>query len=220
MEIEKLKAENDRLKLENQGSRTGSQVSISSSPPPHTTGQIPGPGLSQHSLNLSTSESTSLGTTEQRHSRNHGSLNMSLWMDKMKSYHDYQSADLLCFNVCTTRHAARWHRWRRRDEEGGETCEDSCQSGRGQQVDRGEAVFKSTSQTIAPASTAFKPVVVVFFLLQERRLRNFLIGCIGVSGKTKWDVLDGVVRRLFKVSEVQNKKTVLDPHQLFCNLRN
>uniref|UniRef100_A0A3B4B2N2 AAA+ ATPase domain-containing protein n=1 Tax=Periophthalmus magnuspinnatus TaxID=409849 RepID=A0A3B4B2N2_9GOBI len=26
----------------------------------------------------------------------------------------------------------------------------------------------------------------------------FLIGCIGVSGKTKWDVLDGVVRRLFK----------------------
>lgn len=87
-------------------------------------------------------------------------------------------------------------------------------------MDRGEAVFKSTSQTIAPASTAFKPVVVVFFLLQERRLRNFLIGCIGVSGKTKWDVLDGVVRRLFKVSEVQNKKTVLDPHQLFCNLRN
>ncbi|KAM9409588.1 LOW QUALITY PROTEIN: neuron navigator 2 [Pholidichthys leucotaenia] len=30
------------------------------------------------------------------------------------------------------------------------------------------------------------------------RPRNFLIGCIGVSGKTKWDVLDGVVRRLFK----------------------
>uniref|UniRef100_A0A8C1G280 Neuron navigator 2a n=1 Tax=Cyprinus carpio TaxID=7962 RepID=A0A8C1G280_CYPCA len=27
---------------------------------------------------------------------------------------------------------------------------------------------------------------------------DFLIGCIGVSGKTKWDVLDGVVRRLFK----------------------
>lgn len=63
-------------------------------------------------------------------------------------------------------------------------------------------------------------LLLFFFLLQERRLRNFLIGCIGVSGKTKWDVLDGVVRRLFKVSEVQNKKTVLDPHQLFCNLRN
>uniref|UniRef100_A0A4W4HJK2 AAA+ ATPase domain-containing protein n=1 Tax=Electrophorus electricus TaxID=8005 RepID=A0A4W4HJK2_ELEEL len=30
------------------------------------------------------------------------------------------------------------------------------------------------------------------------RPRDFLIGCIGVSGKTKWDVLDGVVRRLFK----------------------
>ncbi|XP_062403158.1 neuron navigator 2 isoform X2 [Sardina pilchardus] len=28
--------------------------------------------------------------------------------------------------------------------------------------------------------------------------RQFLIGSIGVSGKTKWDVLDGVVRRLFK----------------------
>ncbi|XP_052330706.1 neuron navigator 2-like isoform X8 [Oncorhynchus keta] len=33
---------------------------------------------------------------------------------------------------------------------------------------------------------------------EERRPRQFLIGCIGVSGKTKWDVLDGVVRRLFK----------------------
>uniref|UniRef100_A0A8C2G652 Neuron navigator 2b n=1 Tax=Cyprinus carpio TaxID=7962 RepID=A0A8C2G652_CYPCA len=27
---------------------------------------------------------------------------------------------------------------------------------------------------------------------------QFLLGCIGVSGKTRWDVLDGVVRRLFK----------------------
>uniref|UniRef100_A0AAQ6AEC8 Calponin-homology (CH) domain-containing protein n=1 Tax=Amphiprion ocellaris TaxID=80972 RepID=A0AAQ6AEC8_AMPOC len=33
---------------------------------------------------------------------------------------------------------------------------------------------------------------------EEGRTRHFLIGCIGVSGKTKWDVLDGVVRRLFK----------------------
>ncbi|XP_066503168.1 neuron navigator 2 [Hoplias malabaricus] len=32
----------------------------------------------------------------------------------------------------------------------------------------------------------------------DSRQRDFLIGCIGVSGKTKWDVLDGVVRRLFK----------------------
>lgn len=66
LEIEKLKAENDRLKVENQGSRTGSQASISSSPPPHTHSQAPGtgPGLSQHSLNLTTSESTSLGKTE------------------------------------------------------------------------------------------------------------------------------------------------------------
>ncbi|XP_023206331.1 neuron navigator 3 isoform X9 [Xiphophorus maculatus] len=28
--------------------------------------------------------------------------------------------------------------------------------------------------------------------------REYLIGSIGVSGKTKWDVLDGVIRRLFK----------------------
>ncbi|XP_051997601.1 neuron navigator 2 isoform X1 [Xyrauchen texanus] len=33
---------------------------------------------------------------------------------------------------------------------------------------------------------------------EDCRPRDFLIGCIGVSGKTKWDVLDGVVRRLFK----------------------
>lgn len=66
LEIEKLKAENDRLKLENQGSRSGSQVSISSSPPPHVHGQASGAGsgLPQHSLNLTTSESTSLGRTE------------------------------------------------------------------------------------------------------------------------------------------------------------
>lgn len=65
LEIEKLKAENDRLKVENQGSRTGSQASISSSPSPHTLSQtaVPGPGLSQHSLNLTSSESTSLGKT-------------------------------------------------------------------------------------------------------------------------------------------------------------
>ncbi|XP_053416407.1 neuron navigator 2 isoform X2 [Nycticebus coucang] len=33
---------------------------------------------------------------------------------------------------------------------------------------------------------------------EDSRPPVFLIGCIGVSGKTKWDVLDGVVRRLFK----------------------
>ncbi|XP_051974264.1 neuron navigator 3-like isoform X2 [Xyrauchen texanus] len=30
------------------------------------------------------------------------------------------------------------------------------------------------------------------------RKKEYLIGSIGVSGKTKWDVLDGVIRRLFK----------------------
>ncbi|KAG5839916.1 hypothetical protein ANANG_G00210230 [Anguilla anguilla] len=38
---------------------------------------------------------------------------------------------------------------------------------------------------------------------EECRPRHFLIGCIGVSGKTKWDVLDGVVRRLFKEYVIQ-----------------
>uniref|UniRef100_A0A8D3C336 Neuron navigator 2 n=1 Tax=Scophthalmus maximus TaxID=52904 RepID=A0A8D3C336_SCOMX len=116
LEIEKLKGENDRLKLENHGSRTGSQVSISCSPPPHTNGQAPGPGLAQHSLNLTTSESTSLGETRDDDATGQTSVKWFVWYSK-------------------------WG---------------------------------------------------------EGRPRHFLIGCIGVSGKTKWDVLDGVVRRLFK----------------------
>ncbi|XP_040895283.1 neuron navigator 2 isoform X1 [Toxotes jaculatrix] len=126
VEIEKLKAENDRLKLENQGSRTGSQVSISSSPPPHTNSQAPGPGLSQHSLNLTTSESTSL--------------------------------DMLL------------------DDTGGE--------GGMRKEGRHVKILVSLDEDSKWG--------------EEGRPRHFLIGCIGVSGKTKWDVLDGVVRRLFK----------------------
>ncbi|XP_043944008.1 neuron navigator 3 isoform X1 [Protopterus annectens] len=33
---------------------------------------------------------------------------------------------------------------------------------------------------------------------KEDAVQEYLIGSIGISGKTKWDVLDGVVRRLFK----------------------
>lgn len=33
---------------------------------------------------------------------------------------------------------------------------------------------------------------------KAKRFQEYLIGSIGVSGKTKWDVLDGVIRRLFK----------------------
>ncbi|XP_056654481.1 neuron navigator 3 isoform X21 [Monodelphis domestica] len=33
---------------------------------------------------------------------------------------------------------------------------------------------------------------------KEQKPQAYLIGSIGVSGKTKWDVLDGVIRRLFK----------------------
>ncbi|XP_053180510.1 neuron navigator 2 isoform X1 [Scomber japonicus] len=129
LQIEKLKAENDRLKVENQGSRAGSQASISSSPPPpHTHGQTqgPGPGLSQHSLNLTTSESTSL--------------------------------DMLL------------------DDTGGE--------GGMRKEGRHVKIVVSLDEDSKWG--------------EEGRSRHFLIGCIGVSGKTKWDVLDGVVRRLFK----------------------
>ncbi|XP_068176729.1 neuron navigator 2 isoform X2 [Antennarius striatus] len=128
LEIEKLKVENDRLKLENQSSRTGSQASISSTPPPPPTSQTPatGGGVSQHSLNLTTSESTSL--------------------------------DMLL------------------DDTGGE--------GGARKEGRHVKIFVSLDEGSKWG--------------EEGRPRRFLIGCIGVSGKTKWDVLDGVVRRLFK----------------------
>ncbi|XP_016530169.1 neuron navigator 2 isoform X1 [Poecilia formosa] len=128
LEIEKLKSENDRLKLESQGSRTGSQASISASPPPHTQSQSAGPvaGLSQHSLNLTTSESTSL--------------------------------DML--------------------------LEDTGGDGGMRKEGRHVKIVVSLDEEIKWG--------------EEGQSRHFLIGCIGVSGKTKWDVLDGVVRRLFK----------------------
>ncbi|XP_054464517.1 neuron navigator 2 [Anoplopoma fimbria] len=127
-EIEKLKSENDRLKVENHGSRMGSQASISSSPPrhKHSQAQGTGPGLSQQSLNLTTSESTSL--------------------------------DMLLDDTC----------------------------GDGGMRKEGRHVKMVVS--LDPDSKWG----------EESRPRHFLIGCIGVSGKTKWDVLDGVVRRLFK----------------------
>ncbi|KAL3065870.1 hypothetical protein OYC64_015916 [Pagothenia borchgrevinki] len=123
LQIEKLKVENDRLKVENKGSRMGSQASISSSPPSHKHSQAQGggPGLPQHSLNLTTSESTSL--------------------------------DML--------------------------LDDTCGEGGSRKEGRHVKMVVSLDE-------------------QEGPLRHFLIGCIGVSGKTKWDVLDGVVRRLFK----------------------
>ncbi|XP_062294097.1 neuron navigator 2 isoform X2 [Scomber scombrus] len=129
LQIEKLKSENDRLKVENKGSRAGSQASISSSPPPpHTHGQIqgPGPGLSQHSLNLTTSESTSL--------------------------------DML--------------------------LDDTVGEGGMRKEGRHVKMVVSLDEDSKWG--------------EDGRSRHFLIGCIGVSGKTKWDVLDGVVRRLFK----------------------
>uniref|UniRef100_A0A671M0H5 Neuron navigator 2-like n=1 Tax=Sinocyclocheilus anshuiensis TaxID=1608454 RepID=A0A671M0H5_9TELE len=47
-------------------------------------------------------------------------------------------------------------------------------------------------------SRSIHAIFCVIFFPKDCRTRDFLIGCIGVSGKTKWDVLDGVVRRLFK----------------------
>lgn len=43
-------------------------------------------------------------------------------------------------------------------------------------------------------------ILIYFVLIQDQKSQAYLIGSIGVSGKTKWDVLDGVIRRLFKVS--------------------
>uniref|UniRef100_A0A8B9JKD4 Neuron navigator 3 n=1 Tax=Astyanax mexicanus TaxID=7994 RepID=A0A8B9JKD4_ASTMX len=40
--------------------------------------------------------------------------------------------------------------------------------------------------------------VMKLYDLQAMKGQEYLIGSIGVSGKTKWDVLDGVIRRLFK----------------------
>lgn len=47
-------------------------------------------------------------------------------------------------------------------------------------------------------SSIFSPVSKNLSL-QDQKPHAYLIGSIGVSGKTKWDVLDGVIRRLFKV---------------------
>lgn len=56
---------------------------------------------------------------------------------------------------------------------------------------------KSSANLSQKGSTCFSPVDISPL---DSRPHLFLIGCIGVSGKTKWDGLDGVVRRLFKVS--------------------
>ncbi|TSM20274.1 Neuron navigator 2 [Bagarius yarrelli] len=59
----------------------------------------------------------------------------------------------------------------------------------------GDGAFRKDGQhvrivvSLQPEDTPWK---------EDSRPRDFLIGCIGVSGKTKWDVLDGVVKRLFK----------------------
>ncbi|XP_015193738.2 neuron navigator 2 isoform X1 [Lepisosteus oculatus] len=118
VEIEKLKAENDRLKSESHGScsRAASQVSISSSPRQSV-------GLSQHSLSLT--ESTSL--------------------------------DMLL-------------------------------------DDNGDGSSRKEGRHVKIVVTLDNDIK----WKEECRPHHFLIGCIGVSGKTKWDVLDGVVRRLFK----------------------
>lgn len=42
-------------------------------------------------------------------------------------------------------------------------------------------------------------VAMISSTTQATQCHEYLIGSIGVSGKTKWDVLDGVIRRLFKV---------------------
>lgn len=50
-------------------------------------------------------------------------------------------------------------------------------------------------------------------LTQATQCQEYLIGSIGVSGKTKWDVLDGVIRRLFKVKVLSNNHLVNHIHR-------
>uniref|UniRef100_A0A8C6JVZ9 Neuron navigator 3 n=1 Tax=Melopsittacus undulatus TaxID=13146 RepID=A0A8C6JVZ9_MELUD len=56
---------------------------------------------------------------------------------------------------------------------------------------------------ITESVTSGKPILGIYHFpknlsLQDQKPHTYLIGSIGVSGKTKWDVLDGVIRRLFK----------------------
>lgn len=185
MEIEKLKAENDRLKVENQGSRMGSQASISSSPPPHSLGQAPGsgPGLSQHSLNLTTSESTSLGKTRPPHTAVPSGCEPC--PDCASG-----SSDMLLDDTGEggLRKEGRHVRMVVSLDEDRKWGEVRPPADRGSVRSWWWSGFWSSASDSCSAPS------------QDERHRRFLIGCIGVSGKTKWDVLDGVVRRLFKVT--------------------
>lgn len=58
------------------------------------------------------------------------------------------------------------------------------------------------------------PVLTNLTTLQGIQSQEYLIGSIGVSGKTKWDVLDGVIRRLFKV----NTSLLITSGQLFRHI--
>ena len=53
--------------------------------------------------------------------------------------------------------------------------------------------------------------------LQGLKTQDYLIGSIGVSGKTKWDVLDGVIRRLFKVPLPSGHMTI--PHPSWAHMQ-
>lgn len=57
-------------------------------------------------------------------------------------------------------------------------------------------------------------VLIHLTTLQGKQSQDYLIGSIGVSGRTKWDVLDGVIRRLFKV----NRPLLIGSGQLFWHI--
>uniref|UniRef100_A0A8C2DBM2 Neuron navigator 3 n=1 Tax=Cyprinus carpio TaxID=7962 RepID=A0A8C2DBM2_CYPCA len=61
--------------------------------------------------------------------------------------------------------------------------------------------LKSSGNT-TPAATPAKTTLLFgsknVYVKYAMQKKAYLIGSIGVSGKTKWDVLDGVIRRLFK----------------------
>uniref|UniRef100_G3Q787 Neuron navigator 3 n=1 Tax=Gasterosteus aculeatus aculeatus TaxID=481459 RepID=G3Q787_GASAC len=62
----------------------------------------------------------------------------------------------------------------------------------------GHSLFSSSKITILVSLVLIPAAFIHLAPLQGTDDQAHLIGSIGVSGKTKWDVLDGVIRRLFK----------------------
>uniref|UniRef100_G3UIH7 Neuron navigator 3 n=1 Tax=Loxodonta africana TaxID=9785 RepID=G3UIH7_LOXAF len=72
---------------------------------------------------------------------------------------------------------------------------ESVTSGENSDDDAGDATGHKDGRSVK-IIVSIRPL---FHLINhDQKSQAYLIGSIGVSGKTKWDVLDGVIRRLFK----------------------